>query len=106
MMENRVKVENSYNYFWNLDIFFRRTARLRFWQNIVLIYRVVLHKSNKAWNNISGTAKACANKLTILLHFASLYSIYKDVAHSVCRFTFAEECLSCILTIYEHEISK
>ncbi|PAV59142.1 hypothetical protein WR25_10814 [Diploscapter pachys] len=60
----------------------RRTVRLRFWQHIVLIYRVVLHKSNKAWSSISGTAKACANKLTILLHFASLYSIYKDVAHS------------------------
>ncbi|KHJ93269.1 hypothetical protein OESDEN_06824 [Oesophagostomum dentatum] len=53
----------------------RDTVRANYWTDVLLLYKAVMTKADK----VNAQSK-CYHQLALLLHFASLYSLYKDVA--------------------------
>lgn len=53
----------------------RDVVRANYWADILVMYKVVMAKADKVYSH-----SKCAQRLALLLHFASLFSLYKDVA--------------------------
>ncbi|KAL6725416.1 hypothetical protein Aduo_007470 [Ancylostoma duodenale] len=53
----------------------RDHVRADYWSEVLLLYKAVMAKADKVHAH-----SKCCHQLTLLLHFASLYSLYKDVA--------------------------
>ncbi|WKY02424.1 hypothetical protein Q1695_016018 [Nippostrongylus brasiliensis] len=53
----------------------RDIIRANYWSDVLVLYKAVMTKAEKVYSH-----SKCAQPLSILLHFASLFSLYKDVA--------------------------
>ncbi|VDK53872.1 unnamed protein product [Cylicostephanus goldi] len=60
----------------------RDIVRANYWSDILLFYKAVMTKADRV-----NTQSKCCHLLALLLHFASLYSLYKDVAEEVSFYT-------------------
>ncbi|XGW15088.1 hypothetical protein V3C99_000963 [Haemonchus contortus] len=70
----------------------RDEVRTTYWSEILMLYKAVMMKADKVYSHTK-----CSQRLALLLHFASLYSLYKDVADEdfiISLYQLAEECIA------------
>ncbi|VDO85911.1 unnamed protein product [Haemonchus placei] len=67
----------------------RDEVRTTYWSDILMLYKAVMMKADKVYSHTK-----CSQRLALLLHFATLYSLYKDVAEEdfiISLYQLAEE---------------
>nr|CDJ92314.1 unnamed protein product [Haemonchus contortus] len=70
----------------------RDEVRTTYWSEILMLYKAVMIKADKVYSHTK-----CSQRLALLLHFASLYSLYKDVADEdfiISLYQLAEEYIA------------